>query len=1123
LETESELEQNKLIGRQWLLDELSTWLNSGGLYACLSAPPGAGKSRILHTFAQSVPGTVVLDFSHGAPGLEWPSQLSPGALGGHAPNLLILDSVEQAPPVVWRSRRLAHDFPGVPLLFAYRPGVHHESLQSPGTWQFEINPTEERHRADLRQYLETHNLGYLADRISTFREAEFLVRNPHQGLLQLASYYVALWRETTRPHDGNVRVLMEQLALLLADTPEPLPFGALSDFTGIPSVQILEAVDYLSPILTNDNGRLAIFSPGMSASLKSTFSRDMGAVHGRIVSYFRDTFESWNEMHDPYGWRYLVLHCDRLARSSRQQDFSVLHWLNEGSFSQLKLERTGMLPSVLKDLRLSLLASLETDDLPRIISFGCRIAQLRKQQSVKTVHRLADAGHLELAQENGHLISGEPQRFLVWLLFASQTLEARQWEETLRFLRDADQLSKVDLTELDVELASSLLGGMLGTPGLPQTLVDQIEEILTMDELTEQGCLAWKTVARNHHLPSKKRVDYLQKAMELAQKFEPGKTRQRLLRELESRLARIQKNSDKKKAFPDFLETAKKPREEFARRLEDVKERRLPVATLAAALIPVSTEDWVDQAFEDLLSWTAEIADPDILKHSLAGLIQSLEDSNSKELSTPLLDALSERILALEEPSEKSRFLGRFAVLLSFKGRPLEASQRVSLAAATAFSIASSEGRANALLILAEKVATTGPISRARDLTFHALELRACLQELDLESKQLVRLLSSASAGDSQSADEIVRLGSSLRFDDSPAELEAKGRAMVILAAGLSRLGSNHHAKLYRSKAAEAVRSIDELDLRVHLLSDLAAAFHSSGEEKEARRLVKEARGLFDEQEEARGLLAATALLKVYMVVENKTQTRKLFNRAKDYLEKHDHSEWLGMPVFLDLLYLAQRLDRVDELLPVLETARSSDQLTDEERLGILRTEIRLQNYQKAEEHADKLKNVILRCRALIDLSMSILSEDHLRSLEHLKSIPLENYRCEGIRRLALLNSADIRPTQQARVREVLCRLTLMAGDHPDAMDAVLSRWIQSCPDRETIISIADKLNWPTGADTVLRSAMEAMPNRHRPVMEESDDTVEEHFVSSPTAPDADDETEDSDDGFQAVSLTQMS
>jgi hypothetical protein len=1121
LESEQEQDQNKLIGREWLLSELTEWYQSGGRHACLSAPPGAGKSRVLRAFAETVPGTVILDFSHGSYGLDWPPQLSPAALGGRPPTLLILDSIELSPPVVWRSRRLAHDFPGVPILFAYRPGVHHESLQTPGTWQFEINPRDPRHQKDLREYMETSDLGHLADRISTFREADFLVRNPKQGLMQLASYYIALWRETTRPHAGNQRVLMEQLALLLADTPEPLPFGALSDFTGIPSVQILEAVDYLSPILVNDNGRLAIFSPGMSASLRSTFSRDMGAVHGRIVSYFRDTFESWQEMHDQYGWRYLVLHCDRLARSSRKQDFSVLHWLNEGSFSQLKLERTGMLPSVLKDLRLSLLASLETDDLSRIISFGCRIAQLRKQESIKTVHRLADAGHLDLAQENGRLITGEPQRFLVWLLYGTQTLEASQWDETLRFLLEADELAKVDLGDLDVELAAGLLGGMLSTPGLPDELRTQIETILAMDGLVNHGCLSWKTVAKNHHLPAEDRARYLQNAMKLAKKLDAGKSRDKLIRELESRLARISDKASKKKAFPTFLLDAKDPKKEFQKRLKSVKSNKVPLATLAAALIPVSDQGWLDEAFESLFELVGEADDIEVVKHSLGGLIQSLEDSTPKELSTSLLDGLSGQILALEDPELKSRFLGRFAVLLSFKGRPLESSQRVSLAAATAFAVTESEGRADALLSLAAKVATTGPISRSRDLAFHALELRARLRDLDLESKQLVRLLSSASAGDNQSAEEIVRLGSSLRFDDSPAELEAKGRAMVVLAAGLSRLGSKHHAKLYRSKAAEAVRSIDELDLRVHLLADLAAAFHSSGEEKEARRLIKEARGLFDEQEEARGLLAATALLKVYMVVENKTQTRKMFQTARKFLEERDHCEWLSSVAFLDLLYLAQRMDRVDHLLPVLKTARESEKLSDEDRLGVLRTEIRLQNFQKAEEHAAKIEDLSVRCRALIDLSLSLLTEDHIRALEHLTRIPLENYRCEGIRRLALLNSSDIRPTQQARVRDVLCRLTLMAAEHPDAMDAVLSRWIQACPDRETIIAIADKLNWPTGAGSMFRSAMEAMPHRHQ-MMAEQEAAEELLLEPEPEPEEPEDEGEESDDGFQAVSLTNM-
>jgi hypothetical protein len=246
-----------------------------------------------------------------------------------------------------------------------------------------------------------------------------------------------------------------------------------------------------------------------------------------------------------------------------------------------------------------------------------------------------------------------------------------------------------------------------------------------------------------------------------------------------------------------------------------------------------------------------------------------------------------------------------------------------------------------------------------------------------------------------------------------------------------------------------------------------------------------------------------------------------MFQAARAFLEEQDHSQWLSSIAFLDLLYLAQRLGRVDQLLPVLEDARQASELSDEDRLGVLRTEIRLQNFEQAEIHAAQIEDVSLRCRALIDLSLSVLTEDHLKALEHLTEIPLESYRCEGIRRLALLNSSDIRPTQQARVRDVLCRLTLMAAEHPDAMDAVLSRWIQACPDRETIVAIADKLNWPTGAESMFRNAMEAMPQRQQMLAEQDD--AQEIMLQQPEPEPEEDDAEDSDDGFQAVSLTQMS
>ena len=1104
LETNIEVNEESLVGRQWLISELNAWFEGGGKRACLSAPPGAGKSAVSQAFAQTVPGSMVVDFSHRSYALEWPDELTPQAMGGRVPSLLILDSIECAPPIVWRSRRLDHDFPGIPILYCYRPGVHHESLQTPGSLQLELNPADPRHQADLRTFLQMHGLSHLEGHISTFKEAEFLIENPTQGAMQLASYYVALWRETTRPFNGTDRILMEQLALLFADTPEPMTFGALSDFTGIPSVQILEAIDHLSQLLSPQGGGLTLFSPGLAASLKSTFSRDLGAVHGRIVSFFRDTFPSWSEMHDPYGWRYLVLHCDRLARATRRKDFSILHWLNEGSFSQLKLERTGMLPSVLKDLRLSLLASIETEDLPRIVSFGCRIAKLRKQESVRTVHRLADAGHLNLAQENGHLIVGESQRFLVWLLFATQTLEDKNFEEAHRFLAEAKRYHTLDLLELEVELAASLIGGMLSHRALPEESKELLEELLNMNGNAHQACVAFKTVARNGELTKSWRKDYLKSGLDWSKKMLPGKTQMRMERELESRLARLSSKGKREKAYPLFLADAKDPEKEFSKRLKLVLKNELPLATLAAALIPVSQNGWANDAFAELVQSLDQVKDEAMRLHSLAGLLQSLEDSASKELPTKLLDPLSDHITALADAGERARYLGRLAVLLSHKGRPLEAQQRISLAAASACSIADSPGRSLALLLLAENVATTGALRRARDLTFHALELRARLHDLDLESQQLVRLLSSASAQDNQSAEEIVRLGSSLRFEDTPAELEAKGRAMVVLAAGLSRLGAEHHAKLYRAKAAEAVRSIDELQLRVHLLADLASAFHASGEEREARKLIKEARGLYDEEKEARGLVAGTALLKVYMVVENKTQTKKLFQEVRACLEAQEPSQWLTQQAFLDFLELAQRLGRIQEVLPALTEPRKADELPDNQRLGVLRAEIKLRNFPKAETHANSLSDIVLRCYARIDLALSLLGEDYQRALHHLTQIPLEGYRVEGIRRLALLNSSEIRPTEQGRVHEVLCQLTLLAAEHPEAMDSVLSRWIQRCPNRETILSIADKMNWSTDAGSMFRQAMESRPQPSALEEEPEDEGGET----------------DGDDGFQAVCLT---
>ena len=74
-------------------------------------------------------------------------------------------------------------------------------------------------------------------------------------------------------------------------------------------------------------------------------------------------------------------------------------------------------------------------------------------------------------------------------------------------------------------------------------------------------------------------------------------------------------------------------------------------------------------------------------------------------------------------------------------------------------------------------------------------------------------------------------------------------------------------------------------------------------------------------------------------------------------------------------------------------------------------------------------------------------------------------------------------------------------------MDSVLRCWLQACPDRELILSVADKMGWSTGADVEFRRVMEA-----RSLAEETQEN------ETSVAAKADEKNED--DGFQAVSLT---
>ncbi len=968
------------VGREWLLEEMQEWLDQGGHRALLIGPPGIGKSRAGREFASRIPGSKLIDFSASTEGTGWPEELEKASKAKKPPTLLVLDALECAPAQVWRTSRLEFDFPETPKLLIFRPGVHFEAASIPGTRHIMIDPNCPRHSQDIAGYLSQNGLGSLAGLVQTFREAEFLVKDPQNGAVRLDQYYLALWRETTRPHTGAGRILLEQVGLLLADAPESLPLEAISDFTGVPLVQIREAIDDLSPLLGADPGGLTLFSHGLSSFLTRHFSRDLGPVHGRIVSFFRETYPSWQEMHDPYGWRYLVLHCDRLARASRRKDFSILHWLNEGSFSQLKLERTGMLPSVLKDLRLSLLASLETNDLPRVVSFGCRLARLRKHESIATVHRLADAGQLNMARDNAFLVSGESHRFLIWLLFATQTLEGNDIPSTATLLGEAATFPKLNLTEWEVDLAASMLGVMLTHPELNEEAGDRIQELLEMDGDPAKASQACKAVGRLTLLSKAQRVAYFERGLEWANKLPKGRFREMRSRELSVRLARLApEKAPRVRPYPDVLSKSKNAEKSFSKLLKEVRDGSLPVATAAASLIPVSDQPWVAAAFLDLTKIMASQEEGDLKWHSLHGLLQSVEDADFKDVDDLVLAPLSIASLNLSCPELRSRYLARYAVVLTSKERPMDAQQRISLSAANAFSVVETEDRSLALLHLATMVSATGALGRARDLSYHALELKSRVEDLDRETRQLVRLMSTSGTVN-QSADEIVRLGESLRFDNSPIEREAKGRALVTLAAGLARLGAEEQARAYREKAIETTRAIENAELRIHLLTDLAGALYSCEEKKEARRLVKEARAEYDESAKDRGLLSSVGLLRAYVIFENRTQTKKAFERCLQYLDANSFHEWLGSPAVLELLHLSQHLGKTETIVPHLEKARKAKSLSDEERLGLLRCELQLGDFEQAENHLSDLEELSARCQGGIDLALAILPFDDHRA-----------------------------------------------------------------------------------------------------------------------------------------------
>ncbi len=477
-----------------LCKRIAELVASGTALIALISEPGMGKSAFLRDLQMRHPGSPLVRIrqplgTHTAEGF-WTAMLNQLGIRGDKkvpktvhemaelvadtlskskskdkPLLILIDGLENAPELLDSCGVAGFDWDidQVVTIVAIRPGICAEELVAGGATPVIIDPHSEENREELLFWLseqfDNDDSGVIHDIVShsegNFMVAAYLAKGVLNGTIaahdleqspsELVTVFSSMLDSLVMSIPSEEQEDAVSVLCMLAEAGEPLPAMSLADFLGFSSSRVRRLLARLAQVLHVKDDCYTIFNSRMSSVISQHYSRTMAKVHRQVITYFRVTYPSWEDMDDRYGWFYLGHHCDRLARVSRHCDFSALHMLGEGPYIGAKLDYTKSISAVLKDLRRCLKASLEEESLSRIVSYGLRIPRLRAMHAANGLHDLADMGLYELAMERARLLRSESSRMKAYLLLAWQASEDGKCELARSILNEASQIVQPDI------------------------------------------------------------------------------------------------------------------------------------------------------------------------------------------------------------------------------------------------------------------------------------------------------------------------------------------------------------------------------------------------------------------------------------------------------------------------------------------------------------------------------------------------------------------------------------------------------------------------------------------------------------------------------------------------------
>lgn len=1138
----SNSEDGRLLERNWLRDRFQQACEDGTRVIVFAAEPGMGKSSFLKKLAKDYADSIYVEIrrplaTDTASGF-WGALLSQLDLDGiripntpyeaaalakeHLPlpdgrlRLVIIDALGRAPELVDNEGLAGLDSlpEGVVVVIGTRPGRHLDVLEAAGARVEWIDSRCAENLAELKHWACAQFPEAPQEYIDSFvngAEGNFLIARhllnairhkdikPHElnsTPKALEAALSVLWEEQYEQAPFEIHDDLVFVACLIAEAGEPLPAVSIADFLGFSASRVGRVLTYLRPLLRHNEVEhgLSFFSRRLGRLIANRYRRDLVQVHEQVISFFRDSYPSWDEMDDHYGWFYLGYHCDRFARTARRCDFSTLHWLGEGPFIKTKLAKTHSLSAVLDDLSRCLRAALQERELPRIVSYGLRIPRLRAKEVMNGLHDLADAGQFGLAADRAMLLQRESSRLKALLLLAWQALEEGQTETAKSLTTKAGTIVYVDMSQEDRLLFAFIMADLLKIMPL-EALVPIFRNCRNMSHSVS---VAWRLSIMSG-LSKAKRLEILKLAISCAQRITDKEERERRLTRLNEDIATVRRSKsceyDLSKALVNEvnaidikLETGEEleskiaaldlaPEEERAQAFrtalefigsyKDEAKRVEAISRLVVELVKYSNENWIVSSFEDLITTIVALHSPIYRQKSIIAASRLITGVSRTKGWRDVFVRLGAVIETIEDPALR---VGAWVWLSlarhearDFKG----AKDTLNLSASLAFHIADLEEQAKALSLLSSCAAAIGCPDRARNLAFHSLQAweAPAPNRIDTETRAAMVVGISANINEERS---LEYYDSSIKVALEIPDMRVRANLLAALAGNLYKMGEDDWARRTQDKALEVAKSMKASAAQAITLAQLAVQESLCGNVSSSDQI------LLDAEEAARAEAVPEkrreALLTIASSKRNggdEAGARVLILEVIGELEKlevQDLSKASDLCVLAKLIREPRSKETLVKLIKKVRRYVKSLPAGEKQKtlLLIVRCWLALGDYESATaEYLEIEDDMEVKSEAKISLAVSMIRNNPKMALQLLAGVPIFSLRMRGVKECADELLSDKLAGKRAAALDILSELTLMAVADEKCADMLIAKWVGLSNDRKAITESLTKIGYP--------------------------------------------------------------